>query len=396
MNSILRKGKNSTKYATVFTLSIVLATIALFSGHDRASASGIAKSVIIQLNGEPAAVWKARQQRAGVTVTDEALQAYRNSITASQNAFLADLESRGVSYQIDGVDIKDVNGDIQMRADYRFNLVLNGITLSVPAAAIPTIKAMPQVKSVKPNDYLTLDLNKSVGYINAPAVYGQYAELTPFDDFREGYEGQGMNIAVLDTGIDWTHPMFGGDPTPPRLGIAPPTAAINSNKKVIYYLSFSGGLVDDFGHGTTASSNIAGYLAMAPGADGLPGTADDVRVHGVAPQARLMGYKVCTGTGSCVSASTILGMEDAVSPTTLTLQPKPIAHVINLSLGGVGGPDSDTAIAADNAALLGTTVVASAGNSGPGERTVGENGRLGHAPKGGGARPTRDRGPGVR
>lgn len=334
-------------------------------------ASGVAHSVIVQLDGDPAAVWKAKEQRAGRAVSDEALQAYRASVTSEQNAFLADLQSRGISYQIEGVDINDFDGTAQMRADYRFNLVLNAVTLNVPAAAIPTIAAMPQVKSVKPNDYLTLNLDKSVNYVNAPSVYGQYPELTPFDNFREGYEGQGINVAVLDTGIEWQHPMFGGDPTPPRLGIAPPTAATNSNQKVIYYLSFSGGMVDDFGHGTAAASNIAGYLAMAPGADGIPGTADDKRLHGVAPQARLMGYKVCTGTGSCLSASTILALEDSVSPFTLTLQPKPVAHVINLSLGGVGGPDSDTALAADNAALMGTTVVASAGNSGPGEGTVG-------------------------
>jgi hypothetical protein len=84
-----------------------------------------------------------------------------------------------------------------------------------------------------------------------------------------------------------------------------------------------------------------------------------------------MGYKVCTASGSCVNASTILAIEDSVSPVTLTLQPKPVAHVINLSLGGVGGPDSASSVAASNAALLGTTVVASAGNSGPGEGTIG-------------------------
>jgi subtilisin family serine protease len=359
-------------FAGLLGFAVLMAGFVYFNFYSTTvDASGITKSVIVQLKEEPAAVWKARQQKAGNTVSDAQLQAYRNSITTGQNAFLADLQARGVSYEIDGVDIKDFAGATQMRADYRFNLVLNGITLKVPAAAINIIKAMPQVKSVKPNDNLSILLNKSVPYINAPPVYGQYPELTPFDNFREGFEGQGINIAVLDTGIDWKHEMFGGDPTPPRLGIAPPVAALGSNQKVIYYLSFTGGLIDDYGHGSAASSDIAGYLAMAPGADGLPGTVDDIRVHGVAPQAKLMGYKVCLGVGSCVSASTILGIEDAVSPVTLTMQPKPIAHVINMSLGGAGGPDSDTAIAADNAALLGTIVVASAGNSGPGEGTIG-------------------------
>jgi subtilisin family serine protease len=85
----------------------------------------------------------------------------------------------------------------------------------------------------------------------------------------------------------------------------------------------------------------------------------------------LMGYKVCLGVGSCLTTSTIMAIEDAVSPVTVDLQPKPIAHVINMSLGGSGGPDDDTAVAASNAALLGTIVVASAGNDGPVEGTVG-------------------------
>ncbi|MCA1557693.1 MAG: S8 family serine peptidase, partial [Acidobacteria bacterium] len=341
----------------------------MFVGFINTGAKGIASSVIIEFKTDPAAVWKAKMAKSGQAVSDEQLQAYRNSIISEQNRFLEQLKAQGISYAVDGVDLRDFAGNVTGRADYRFNLVMNGITLNVPGSALKTIAAMPQVKRVVPNTVLSINLNNSVKYINAPAVYGKYEELTPFDNFREGFEGQGINIAVLDTGIEWQHPMFGGDPTPPRLGTAPPVAAANTNQKVIYYMSFTGGLLDDFGHGSAASSNAAGYLAMAPGADGLPGTADDVRVHGVAPQAKLMGYKVCTGTGSCVSSSTILGIEDAVSPVTLTLQPKPIAHVINLSLGGSGGPDDATAVAASNAALLGTTVVASAGNEGPGEGT---------------------------
>ncbi|MBA2708043.1 MAG: S8 family serine peptidase, partial [Gemmatimonadaceae bacterium] len=156
----------------------------------------------------------------------------------------------------------------------------------------------------------------------------------------------------------------------PRLGVAPPTAALNTNKKVIYYLPLTG-TKDGYGHGTAAASNAAGYLGLAPGADKIPGTADDIRIHGVAPQARLMGYKVCADVGSCPEAATILAVEDSVSPFTLTGSPKPVAHVINLSLGGAGGPDDASAVACDNAVKMGTIVVASAGNEGPGDGTVG-------------------------
>ena len=376
-NNLTQKNRTNSQLLRMFTFVSALILVAVLAASvftnlfSKADASGIANSVIVELKDDPAAVWKAKTEKAGGSVSDEQLQNYRNSVKAKQDWFLESLQAQGISYEIDGVDIPNYDGSPAGRADFRFNLVYNGITLKVPAAAIAVIKNMPEVKSVQNNDTLRVLLDKSVPYVNAPANYGQIAELTPFDDHREGFEGQGINIAVLDTGIDWSHPMFGGDPTPPRLGILPPTAATNSNKKVIYYLSFSGGLTDDFGHGSHASGDAAGYLGFAPGADGIPNTADDRRLHGIAPQARLMGYKVCTGTGSCVNASTILGIEDAVSPVTLTLQPKPVAHVINLSLGGVGGPDSASSVAASNAALLGTTVVASAGNSGPGEGTIG-------------------------
>lgn len=334
------------------------------------SADSGTTSLIVELKGDPAAIYKAKAQKAGGSVSDEQLQAYRDQLTASQNQFLSALSARGVSFQVDGVDVKGFDGVSMGRVEYRNTLVLNAVTLSVPKSAVAAIKSMPQVKRVEPNREQKLLLSKSVDYINAPAAYGQVPELTATDDNREGYEGQGINIAVLDTGIDWNHEMFGGDPTPPRHGLAPSVAALNSNKKVIYYLPLTG-TVDDYGHGTAAASNAAGYQGFAPGADKLPGTADDIKLHGVAPQARLMGYKVCAAVGSCLTAATNLAIEDAVSPRSLSLQPKPVAHVINLSLGGAGGPDDSSAVAASNAALLGTTVVASAGNEGPGENTVG-------------------------
>lgn len=363
----------SIKLRSVLTLLVfLLATVILLNrtATVEVSADNGTTSLIVELKGDPAAVYQAKIQKAGGSVSEEQLQAYRDQVRASQDQFLTDLSARGVSFQIDGVDVKAFDGASMGRVDYRNTLVLNAITLNIPSSAVAIIKSMPQVKRVEPNRAQKLLLSKSVDYVNAPAVYGQVQELTADSDNREGYEGQGINVAVLDTGIDWTHEMFGGDPTPPRHGLAPSVAALNSNKKVIYYLPLTG-TVDDYGHGTAAASNIAGYQGFAPGADKLPGTADDIRLHGVAPQARLMGYKVCAAVGSCLTAATNLAIEDAVSSRSLTLQPKPVANVINLSLGGEGGPDDSSAVAASNAALLGTTVVASAGNSGPGENTVG-------------------------
>lgn len=336
----------------------------------------LADSIIVQLDKAPGARYVAQERAAGRTVSDAALETYRAELRADQDDFLEALDARGVSFVLETVQIPDFEGNVTP-IEVRYTLVFNGVALDVPESAVTTIEQMPQVRKVFPNRLSRLHLDHSVDYIRAPAVYGAIKELTPFDDFREGFEGQGINISVIDTGIEWSHEMFGADATPPRLGLQSPLAAADSNEKVIYYLPLHENAIDDFGHGTHASADAAGYQGFSPGPDGTPLTGDDVPIHGVAPQARLMGYKVCSGVGSaagvfgCLTTSIILAIEDSVSPRTLNGFPKPVAHVINLSLGGAGGPDSPTAVASDNAVLLGTIVVASAGNEGPGEATVG-------------------------
>jgi subtilisin family serine protease len=369
---------------TVMIFMIVAAVLLNQTATTPASASGGTVSVIVEFRDDPAAVYKARSAKSGQTISNEGLQVYRSQLAAKQDEFLSALAASGVTASVMTRNVKNFDGSLAAVVPLRYTLVYNGVALNVPAASIGTIEGMPQVKKVHPNGLLYTQLNSSVNYIGAPKVYGAVKELTQFDDLREGYEGQGINISIIDTGIDWTHPMFGGDATPPRLGVAPPTPAVTStNKKVIYYLPLTDIAANDgFGHGTHVASTAAGYLAQAPGSDNLPNTTDDIKLHGVAPQAKLMSYKVCsdikssisslvTPIGGCEHSDTIMALEDSVSPFTITGQSKPVAHVINMSLGGAGGPDSPTAVAASNAALLGTTVVASSGNSGPGDGTTG-------------------------
>ncbi|HEX8338679.1 MAG TPA: S8 family serine peptidase, partial [Pyrinomonadaceae bacterium] len=387
MSAIERRTLRFVGRKTACLLTAVLFALAALTGssfRDAAAAGGDTATVIVQLKGEPGAVYAARARRQGREVSAEELQAYRSQVAAEQDKFLASLASRGVAAELATRGVKNYDGSLAATVPLRYTLVYNGLALKVPAASVEALRAMPEVKSVQPNEMLYTALDQSVGYINAPKVYGAVKELSQFDNLREGFEGQGINIAVLDTGIDWTHPMFGGDPTPPRLGVAPAVAAVNTNQKVVYNLPLTDIAANDgFGHGTHVASTAAGYLAQHPGGDGLPGTADDIRLHGVAPQAKLMSYTVCSNirsipgslglpsVGGCEAADTMMALEDAVSPFTLTLQPKPVAHIINLSLGGSGGPDSVTAVACSNAALTGATVVASSGNSGPGEGTTG-------------------------
>lgn len=382
MFATLKKFRAIAIALFVLSLALLLLQARLWTPVEAETATA---SFIVELQDDPAAVYKAKIEKNGISVSPDQLQGYRNQLAAKQDQFLNTLAGSGVSYSVVSRNIKNFDGSTAATVQLRYTLVYNGVAVNISPAAVNTVKSLPGVKAVHADTMLFTNLNYSVPYTRAPEVYGSYPELTQFDNLREGYEGQGMYVSIIDTGVDWTHPMFGGDPTPPRLGVAPPTpAATSTNQKVVYYLPLTDLAVNDgFGHGTHVGSTVAGYLAQAPGADGLPNTADDIRLHGMAPQAKLMSYKVCSDVfssiyaasgvalGGCDSANTIMALEDSVSPFTLTGQPKPVAHAINMSLGGGGGPTEPTAIAASNASLAGAIVVAASGNSGPGEGTTG-------------------------
>ena len=334
-------------------------------------------SIIVELEGDPAAVYKAKREQQGQTTTATQLASYRQSLTTAQNAFLGRATTAGIDYSVATTEIFNHLGVVAATIERRYTLVYNGIALNVPIEQVASVSGVTGVKKVHRDRMKYTSLDKSVQYTRAQQLYGTVAELTQFDTLHDGYEGQGINIAVIDTGIEWQHEMFGGDPTPPRLGVNPVSALVPTNQKVIYYLPMGDFAVEDgVGHGTHVSSTAAGYRGYGYGADGIPLTADDVPVHGVAPQAKIMSYGVCanalsivgalTGAiGGCLNSNTILALEDSVSPRTVTGFAKPVAHVINMSLGGdYGTADDPTAVAASNAALMGAVVVAAAGNSG--------------------------------
>jgi subtilisin family serine protease len=169
-------------------------------------------------------------------------------------------------------------------------------------------------------------LDKSVPQIGAP------------DAWKAGYEGSGVEVAVLDTGVDATHPDLVG--------------------KVKESVDFSGsptGPEDHFGHGTHVAATIAGTGAGAGGTR-----------KGVAPKADLLVGKVLGDDGYGYDSWIIAGMEWAAAEG---------AKVVNMSLGGgaTDGTDPLSQAVNDITAQTGTLFVVAAGNEG-GDETVGTPG----------------------
>lgn len=167
-----------------------------------------------------------------------------------------------------------------------------------------------------------------------------------------GCSGADRVLLRQSVGIDWTHPCFGGHTEVP-------------NDKVVHAVSFTGEHpLDNFGHGTHVAGTIAADISYQNTPRG------DAKIQGLAPKAKLMGYKVLSAAGSGSATGIILAIEDAVRRG---------AHILNLSLGdSEGDPNSPECVAANNAMLAGVVVCVAAGNSGPESSSIGAPGAAHH------------------
>ncbi|MFJ8084253.1 S8 family peptidase [Streptomyces sp. NPDC096205] len=144
-----------------------------------------------------------------------------------------------------------------------------------------------------------------------------------------GYNGKGVKIAVLDTGVDATHPDLKTQVTASKNF----TAAADAS--------------DKFGHGTHVASIAAGTGAKSGG-----------KYKGVAPGATILNGKVLDDSGSGDDSGILAGMEWAAEQG---------ADVVNLSLGGPDGPGVDPLEAEVDklSKEKGILFAIAAGNSGP-------------------------------
>ncbi|MEU5159077.1 S8 family serine peptidase [Streptomyces sp. NPDC020875] len=192
------------------------------------------------------------------------------------------------------------------------------------AGARSAATAAPGIERVWLDAVHTPALDTSVGRIGAPKAW------------QAGYDGRGVTVAVLDSGIDDTHP----DLAAQVVGAANFTSAADTR--------------DTNGHGTHIASTIAGTGAKSGGT-----------YKGVAPGAKLLNGKVMGDFG--MESGTIAAVDWAVAQG---------ADIISMSFGTPGGPETDPLEAHVNRVSKekGVLFTVSAGNDGPTPGTVGSPG----------------------
>ena len=253
---------------------------------------------------------------------------------------------------------------------------LNGVALQLTAAEAADIAALPGVRAVTPEMRRSLRTDRSVAWVQAPALWNGTAGVTT--------RGEGVVVGVIDSGINAAHPSFAAtaagfthtNPRPGFLGWCATNAGTCNTKLIGVYDFVSGGAngsgangADSDGHG----SHVASIAVGNPVNSTFQGVAQ--AITGVAPRANLISYRGCGATpssdGECNSGAALLAsINRAVADGV---------DVINYSIGdsasnpweALGGQSNDDFEAFLAAREAGIAVAAAAGNGGPNPGTLG-------------------------
>ncbi|PKO04109.1 MAG: Subtilisin DY [Chloroflexi bacterium HGW-Chloroflexi-3] len=229
---------------------------------------------------------------------------------------------------------------------------INALTMQVRESKLDTIRALPFVESANPDairNGAPVDTVAATDFSSGQSTWDLDAvNVTDYGSGRtEVFDGTGVYVAVLDTGLVDTWRMFF-----PEERIAEE-----------YGIAFGGGggemgfvssqpnkwEHDQNSHGTHVTSTILGYS--------LRGAA----VNGVAPMATVIPVKVLNQNGSGWSSVVARGISYVAELKEGPLAAYPV--VINMSLGG-SALDAVEKAAIDHAISVGVIIVASAGNEG--------------------------------
>jgi uncharacterized repeat protein (TIGR01451 family) len=328
-------------------------------------------SVIVQLEDAPLASYGGTVMGLAPTsprvtgartldVRSAASQSYLAHLAQKRSAFEANARGAAPSAQI----------------THRFDVVVNGVAMTLPSDQVKNLAKVPGVKAVIPDELLHVDTDRSPQFIDAPVVWNALG--------GQESAGEGVIVGVLDTGIWPEHPSLSDpDPSGKRYPAPPPVVsgpgrqcefsggsnpgpAFTCNNKLIGADRFMAtydaqiGLLpteftsarDDNGHGTHTSTTAAGNGRVDAEIFDIPrGT-----ISGIAPRAHVIMYKVC-GDQGCFNSDSMAAVQKAIQDGV---------NVINFSISGGSSPFADgVELAFLDAYNAGIFVAASAGNSGP-------------------------------
>ena len=176
--------------------------------------------------------------------------------------------------------------------------MIKGAAFTIPVSALPALEADPEIVSVSidhPMNVMDDTTNDATGVNTA---------------WNAGYNGAGVGVAVIDSGINDSHPDLQNS---------------NGTSRVVYHQDFtgtpttnsSGAQYDLYGHGTHVAGIIGGNGSLSGG-----------QYEGVAPAVSLVDLRALDENGAGTDSTVIAAIQQAIA-----LQQTYNIRVINLSLG---------------------------------------------------------------
>jgi subtilisin family serine protease len=244
---------------------------------------------------------------------------------------------------------------VKLQERYAFDTLFNGLSVNASRSDIEKVKGLAGVAAVWPVAVIDAPPRTATA---SPELFTALA-MTGADAAQSelGYTGEGIKVAVMDTGVDVDHPAFGGD------GVARSNSDQFPSARVAYGYDFVG---DTFNADSSSASynpvpapddspdDCNGHGTHVAGIVGANDATNDMK--GVAPDVTFGAYRVFGCNGSTTSDIMIAAMERALADDM---------DVLNMSIGSsFQWPQYPTAVAATRLVNKGMVVVASIGNSG--------------------------------
>ncbi len=280
----------------------------------------------------------------------------------------------------------------------RLETLVNALVVDLSPEGVSEVSGLPEVRGLFPDRPVRRTLTSSVPWIGAQAAWSLSSG---------SWTGRGARIAIVDSGIDYTHATFGGTGTSTAYAANDPTRIEPGTFPTPRVLGGTDFVGDDFdsegiegsavpnpdpdpldpaesGHGTHVAGIAAGGGVLTQGAafrgpytSGLDVSQFQVG-PGVAPEAGLFAYKVFGRAGSTTTSLVLRALEHCVDPN-LDGSTVDRMDVVNLSLAipfGDADPAGPEATAIRTLLGRGVLVVAAAGNTGNARYSVGTPGSI--------------------
>jgi subtilisin family serine protease len=305
-------------------------------------------SAIVQLNGDPLSTYVKTKPAHGkkIDFSNTTVKSYRAQLNNLRNDFKAWLRNNAPSANVVG----------------EYDISLNAVAVRLNGTPLGTIASAPLVKSAQYEGLYTPQVaDPDLALINAVQAWNAAG--------GAANAGAGVKVAIVDTGIDITHPCFSdaGYPAQNQLG----DRSFTNNKVIVAKVfnnkagnkGYSAEAVQE--HGTHVAGTVAcDYLTPAT----VSGVDIPYDMSGVAPRALLGNYNVFPGDVTNARSEDILNALDAAYADGF--------DVANMSLGGTHGKSGNAGfadllmMAVNDLDQANMVVAVAAGNSGPGHYTV--------------------------